>query len=544
MPQIEVFQCPSCGANLSYDGGPETSVTCQFCGTNVVIPAELRAKAAPPEPMPPLAASASAGQALPPDQAALLAMLGQIASHAASAHPDRAARLAAVMSALEQMAVYPGALGQASNINQAAMAAVGQLARSGQKMEAIKVYRLITGSGLREANDAVEAMAGGQGLGPQQYEPMPAPAPMPARGRRRARGAAGCGCFPILLVIAGFVALVGYVPYRLSGSYDVALSAARSNPQVVKALGEPVEADWWVWGTEMSCSGSCSAHYTIPIHGPRASGSIVVNATMRRGGNYINPADWTVRGTVTTGAGAAIDLAQRSTSLLPAPTQIPLATKAPPPPPTPPANLAATAEAMPNALQDWQRISPANSAAPFAGWPSGLQEDQAIAVTTTAQGKSYLLTVFPKHSSSYMNFFPQGAGPLTDFEATVDVAFNKGAAGNTYAYGLVFRRVKDDYGFFGLQNDGQYKVLLVKQTGIYQQVINKVTSVSLDPGMANVLEIRNVGADFVFLVNGVPVWGLTEDLPPGQVGLGVDVGTHGQTAQIQFSNFEVRVPGK
>src|SRR5512135_1588181 len=102
MPHIEVFACPSCGANLSYEGGPETSVTCQFCGTNVIVPETLRAKAPPPEPMPPLAASASAGAALPPDQAALLSILSQIASHAASAHPERAARLSAVMRALEQ----------------------------------------------------------------------------------------------------------------------------------------------------------------------------------------------------------------------------------------------------------------------------------------------------------------------------------------------------------------------------------------------------------------------------------------------------------
>jgi hypothetical protein len=42
MTQAQVFQCPACGANLSYDGGPETSFPCQFCGTTVVVPEELR----------------------------------------------------------------------------------------------------------------------------------------------------------------------------------------------------------------------------------------------------------------------------------------------------------------------------------------------------------------------------------------------------------------------------------------------------------------------------------------------------------------------
>ena len=49
MPGIQVFQCPSCGASVPYEGGPEASVTCQFCGSNVIIPEELRSH---PEPAP------------------------------------------------------------------------------------------------------------------------------------------------------------------------------------------------------------------------------------------------------------------------------------------------------------------------------------------------------------------------------------------------------------------------------------------------------------------------------------------------------------
>jgi hypothetical protein len=44
MTQIQVFQCPACGANLSYDGGPETSLVCEFCGTSVIVPEEMRPK--------------------------------------------------------------------------------------------------------------------------------------------------------------------------------------------------------------------------------------------------------------------------------------------------------------------------------------------------------------------------------------------------------------------------------------------------------------------------------------------------------------------
>ena len=53
MPQIRVFQCPACGANLSYDGGPETSFACQFCGTSVIVPEELSSRMPGVAPMAP-----------------------------------------------------------------------------------------------------------------------------------------------------------------------------------------------------------------------------------------------------------------------------------------------------------------------------------------------------------------------------------------------------------------------------------------------------------------------------------------------------------
>ncbi|WP_162231631.1 ribosomal protein L7/L12 [Allosalinactinospora lopnorensis] len=44
----------------------------------------------------------------------------------------------------------------------AQLEAVGELARQGKKIKAIKLYREITGAGLQEAKDAVEAMPGGR----------------------------------------------------------------------------------------------------------------------------------------------------------------------------------------------------------------------------------------------------------------------------------------------------------------------------------------------------------------------------------------------
>jgi hypothetical protein len=46
MPALQVFQCPACGANINYNGGSEIAITCQYCGTSVIVPEELRSHGA------------------------------------------------------------------------------------------------------------------------------------------------------------------------------------------------------------------------------------------------------------------------------------------------------------------------------------------------------------------------------------------------------------------------------------------------------------------------------------------------------------------
>jgi hypothetical protein len=44
---IKTFKCPNCGATMSYEGGPETTVQCAFCGNTAAVPPELRAQTQP-----------------------------------------------------------------------------------------------------------------------------------------------------------------------------------------------------------------------------------------------------------------------------------------------------------------------------------------------------------------------------------------------------------------------------------------------------------------------------------------------------------------
>ncbi|MGH2521649.1 MAG: ribosomal protein L7/L12 [Anaerolineales bacterium] len=101
MPQT--FNCPRCGAPLDYDGGADPTIRCPFCNSVIIVPETLRTLA----PEPGEASSASAA-----DQ----------------------------MNALNKVAL---------------------LARSGKKIEAIKLFRETFGVGLKEAKDAVEKIEAG-----------------------------------------------------------------------------------------------------------------------------------------------------------------------------------------------------------------------------------------------------------------------------------------------------------------------------------------------------------------------------------------------
>ena len=173
MPQIQVFQCPSCGTNLSYDGGPEITFACQFCGTSVVVPKELRAQAAASVPSPALGDMPSG---LPMDKLTELERLALSGKKIEAIKLYRAlygVGLNEAKDAVEKMAssapvAMPGAPVQPSSAANADGAArlveVAQLARTGKKIEAIKLYRALYAVELKEAKDAVEAMAAGKPL--------------------------------------------------------------------------------------------------------------------------------------------------------------------------------------------------------------------------------------------------------------------------------------------------------------------------------------------------------------------------------------------
>ena len=446
MSGIQVFQCPSCGASVPYSGGTETSVTCQFCGSNVIIPEELR-----PHPEP---------------------------------EPD------------VSVPYFPS----------------------------VEIPTRRTTPPARPVSWVVKALSALLGLGFFVF---------------------------IVAMVMGF-------PFRMSGSYRQALEAARTDPAVVGALGAPVEARWLPITGELSCDGnSCSADYNIPIRGSRKRGYISV-MSYSRGAGFFKEGRWVLDAAVVIDAGRTIEL---TASPAPIPTlrgaelgatqeaiaQTTQQAQAAVETQTASENQTATAAAeIENAAKIAQDATAtaetralANSmiatqaawrtvfSEPFKDnsnkWPGGITQDKFLAVTSVITDGSYLLTVKPKQGNAYTNLIPEEAQPFSDISAAVTVQFNQGDAGDHYAYGLVYRHVNDDYGFFGIENDGAFRVLVVYDTGIYQQIEQSTTAIRTGPGLINRIEVRAIGSRFVFLINDQVVAQLTEDMAQGDTGLGVDV---------------------
>ncbi len=104
MSKARVFECPNCGASLEYEGGDEPTVRCDYCGSSVIVPDELRDK---------------------------------------------------------QAALEPSIFGLSPNPI-AKLREIGRLVRANRKIEAVKLYREMFGVSLQQAKDAIDELSQGK----------------------------------------------------------------------------------------------------------------------------------------------------------------------------------------------------------------------------------------------------------------------------------------------------------------------------------------------------------------------------------------------
>ena len=119
------------------------------------------------------------------------------------------------------------------------------------------------------------------------------PSSMPPTGARNTnwfgrnwKWAVPVGCASILLVGCLFVALMLTVIFgviRSSDAYTGAVAAAQASPAVTEALGTPVETGFFVMGSINVSGTSGQADLTIPLSGPKGSGTLYAQATKSAG---------------------------------------------------------------------------------------------------------------------------------------------------------------------------------------------------------------------------------------------------------------------
>jgi ribosomal protein L7/L12/sugar lactone lactonase YvrE/DNA-directed RNA polymerase subunit RPC12/RpoP len=108
----DTFQCPNCGAPLDIDRGGDPVIRCPYCSSGVVVPENLRA------------------------------------------HTLFSPNQAEIGDEILQDLLQPETLGKIQEIK--------RLVQSGQKIEAIKQYREVFKTSLKEAKEAVEQLADGK----------------------------------------------------------------------------------------------------------------------------------------------------------------------------------------------------------------------------------------------------------------------------------------------------------------------------------------------------------------------------------------------
>jgi hypothetical protein len=94
------------------------------------------------------------------------------------------------------------------------------------------------------------------------------------------------GCLVVVLLVAGFVAAVFFSVAALmkhSDAYVLAFDAARASPAVTAAVGTPVSDGLLASGNIHESGPSGEAELSIPVSGPRGSGTVFVEARKATG---------------------------------------------------------------------------------------------------------------------------------------------------------------------------------------------------------------------------------------------------------------------
>ena len=115
----------------------------------------------------------------------------------------------------------------------------------------------------------------------QQYTP-------PHPGQPAQKKSSGClkifliGCSVLIVLGVALVAVLVFIVFgaiKKTDAYKVALAKVKSDQRVIAALGEPVEAGFWVSGKMNINNGKGNADFTFPVSGPKGKAAVHAVAT-------------------------------------------------------------------------------------------------------------------------------------------------------------------------------------------------------------------------------------------------------------------------
>ena len=94
------------------------------------------------------------------------------------------------------------------------------------------------------------------------------------------------GCLTLILLFVAFIVgivMIIFGSMKQADVYKEAVARAQADPAVVQRLGSPIETGMFLSGNINVNGPSGDAKIAIPIHGPKAKGTVYVEATKRAG---------------------------------------------------------------------------------------------------------------------------------------------------------------------------------------------------------------------------------------------------------------------
>lgn len=139
--------------------------------------------------------------------------------------------------------------------------------------------------GYNSPDDSRYCRACGTPMGVHMSVTPPAPYEQAAKaGRTRRLVVLGClGGLVLMVLFAGGLVMFVFSVLRSSEPAQEAIRRAQASPAVTAALGQPVEAGRFISGSVNVSGPSGDANLSIPLSGPKGSGTLYLIAEKRAG---------------------------------------------------------------------------------------------------------------------------------------------------------------------------------------------------------------------------------------------------------------------